>query len=194
VTGNGLIDFIKKRQISSFPQNRALIGWSVQRANSWQAPLLPMYGAAVFHSETAQGTIDMAAKGHLPEDHGEKIKPEQKPNPFRMGDHVRLRDGTFTNGTVTGILAGAVFVAWNNISGEPQWYNHDLVLHDAAAAREAQLAARRGRDAPAATPGVAGNQEDIVGDLLLQVDNLDARQLERFDRDYMKRYRPLTKT
>jgi hypothetical protein len=139
----------------------------------------------------------MVAKRHVPSDPGENIKPEPKPNPFRMGDHVRLRDRTFTNGTVTGILADTVLVAWNGIPGKPQWYNHDLVLHDASAAHEARSVAGSGGDAPAAASGAAESpesREDIVGDLLLQVDNLDARQLERFDRDYMKRYRPLTKT
>jgi len=139
----------------------------------------------------------MAAKRHRPNDPGENIKPVPKPNPFKIGDHVRLRDRTFTNGTVTGILTGTVLVAWNDVPGKPQWYNDDLVMHDATAAREAQSAARSGRHAGAATPGAAEkpeNREDIVGDLLLQVDNLDAGQLERFDRDYMKRYRPLTKT
>ena len=55
-------------------------------------------------------------------------KPDAKPNPFKIGESVRLRDGTFTNGTVRGILGNEVRVAWDNVPGDPQWYHHDFIL------------------------------------------------------------------
>jgi len=55
-------------------------------------------------------------------------KPATKPNPFKTGESVRLRDGTFTNGTVRGIFAGQVLIAWDNVTGDPQWYHQDFVL------------------------------------------------------------------
>jgi len=54
-------------------------------------------------------------------------KPDAKPNPFKIGEPVRLRDGTFTNGTVRGILGNEVRVAWDNLPGDPQWYHQDFV-------------------------------------------------------------------
>jgi hypothetical protein len=55
-------------------------------------------------------------------------KPDAKPNPFKIGESVRLRDGTFTNGTVRGILGNEVRVAWDNVPGDPQWYHQDFIL------------------------------------------------------------------
>jgi hypothetical protein len=55
-------------------------------------------------------------------------KPDVRPNPFEIGEAVRLRDGTFTNGTVRGILVNEVLVAWDNVPGDPQWYNQDFIL------------------------------------------------------------------
>jgi acyl dehydratase len=53
--------------------------------------------------------------------------PEAKPNPFKIGDCVRLRDGTLTNGTVKGILVDELLVAWDNVPGDPQWYHRDFI-------------------------------------------------------------------
>jgi hypothetical protein len=58
----------------------------------------------------------------LPED-----KPAAKPNPFKIGEQVRLRDGTITNGTVRRILGSEVLIAWDGIPGDPQWYHQDYV-------------------------------------------------------------------
>jgi hypothetical protein len=58
----------------------------------------------------------------IPED-----KPDAKPNPFKIGESVRLRDGKATNGTVSGILGNQVLVAWDNVPGDPQWYHQDFV-------------------------------------------------------------------
>ena len=55
-------------------------------------------------------------------------KPDAKPNPFKIGEPVRLRDGTFTNGTVRGILGSEVRVAWDGVPGDPQWYHQDFIL------------------------------------------------------------------
>jgi hypothetical protein len=55
-------------------------------------------------------------------------KPDAKPNPFKIGEPVRLRDGTFTNGIVRGILGNEVRVAWDNVPGDPQWYHQDFIL------------------------------------------------------------------
>jgi len=55
-------------------------------------------------------------------------KQAVKPNPFKIGDSVRLRDGTFTDGTVRGILGNEVRVAWDGVPGDPQWYHQDFIL------------------------------------------------------------------
>jgi hypothetical protein len=58
----------------------------------------------------------------IPED-----RPPAKPNPFKPGDAVRLRDGGASNGTVVKILGGEVLIAWDSVPGEPKWYLHDEV-------------------------------------------------------------------
>lgn len=59
-------------------------------------------------------------------------EPDAKPNPFQIGESVRLRDGTFTNGTVRGMLVDQVLVAWNNVAGDPQWYHQDFIATEKA--------------------------------------------------------------
>jgi hypothetical protein len=54
-------------------------------------------------------------------------KGNAKPNPFKMGEPVRLRDGTATNGIVCGILGNEVRIAWDGVPGDPQWYHQDYV-------------------------------------------------------------------
>ncbi len=95
-------------------------------------------------------------------------KAEARANPFNIGDSVRLRDGTFTNGTVTGILVDEVLVAWDNVPGDPQWYSKDFI------ARE-RKPAERSRALP-------GNQteQDIVGDACRLVARMDDDQRRRF--------------
>jgi len=70
-----------------------------------------------------------------------EARPDAKPNPFKMGDSVRLRDGTAANGTVIGILGDEVRVAWEGIPGDPQWYHQDYVLKE-------KTPAARGRAPP----------------------------------------------
>jgi hypothetical protein len=74
----------------------------------------------------------------LPED-----KPAAKPNPFEIGEAVRLRDGTATNGIVRRILGNEVLIAWDGIPGDPQWYHQDYISAE-------KKPAERGRAAPAA--------------------------------------------
>jgi len=85
----------------------------------------------------ATGNTEMAERGDppkfecyaLPED-----KPTAKPNPFRVGEAVRLRDGKATNGIVGGILGNQVLIAWDNVPGHPQWYHQDFVAAERAPA------------------------------------------------------------
>jgi hypothetical protein len=58
----------------------------------------------------------------LPED-----KPPATPNPFKIGEQVRLRDGTATNGIVRGVLGSEVLIIWDGVPGDPQWYHQDYV-------------------------------------------------------------------
>lgn len=58
----------------------------------------------------------------IPED-----KPAAKPNPFKVGEQVRLRDGTATSGIVRRILGNEVLIAWDSIPGDPQWYHQDYI-------------------------------------------------------------------
>jgi hypothetical protein len=66
-------------------------------------------------------------------------KPDAKPNPFKIGETVRLRDGTFTNGTVRGILGNEVRVAWDNVAGDPQWYHQDFIVVQKRAAEGSRV-------------------------------------------------------
>jgi hypothetical protein len=54
-------------------------------------------------------------------------KPAARPNPFNTGDAVRLRDGSYADGTVVGIFGNEVRIAWAGLQGEPQWYHQDYV-------------------------------------------------------------------
>src|SRR6266699_611166 len=56
-----------------------------------------------------------------------ETKPDANPNPFKIGDSVRLRDGTAANGTVRAILGSEVRVAWEGVRGDPQWYHQDFI-------------------------------------------------------------------
>jgi uncharacterized protein YodC (DUF2158 family) len=54
-------------------------------------------------------------------------RPAVRPNPFKTGDAVRLRDGSYANGTVVGIFGNEVRIAWAGLPGEPEWYHQDFV-------------------------------------------------------------------
>src|SRR5262252_2789021 len=79
-------------------------------------------------------------------------KPEVKRNPFKMGDAVRLRDGTFTNGTVRGILVSQVLVEWNDVPGDPQWYSQDFVLAEKRPAERDHASSPEDKPAPIPNP------------------------------------------
>jgi transcription antitermination factor NusG len=95
-------------------------------------------------------------------------KPDTKPNPFKIGEPVRLRDGTFTNGTVKGMLGNEVRVAWDNVPGDPQWYHEDFIL---AEKRPAEL----GR-----APEENQAENDIVDQAFRLVAAMDDEQRRRF--------------
>src|SRR5215471_9101485 len=83
----------------------------------------------------------------LPED-----KPAAKPNPFKIGEPVRLRDGKATNGTVSGILGNQVLIAWGNVPGDPQWYHQDFVARERRPPERAFLPEGAAEDRPATKP------------------------------------------
>jgi acyl dehydratase len=70
----------------------------------------------------------------IPED-----KPAAKPNPFKIGEQVRLRDGTATGGIVRRILGHEVLIAWDGIPGDPQWYHQDYITAEKKAVERAQV-------------------------------------------------------
>jgi hypothetical protein len=67
-------------------------------------------------------------------------KPAARPNPFKPGDAVRLRDGSCANGTVAGIFGNEVRIAWAGLPGEPQWYHQDYVAAEKKPAAPAPAA------------------------------------------------------
>ncbi len=95
-------------------------------------------------------------------------KPDTKPNPFKIGESVRLRDGTFTNGTVRGILGNEVRVAWDNVPGDPQWYHQDFILTE-------KRPVERGR-----APQENQVENDIVDQACRLVAAMDDDQRRRF--------------
>jgi hypothetical protein len=95
-------------------------------------------------------------------------RPNAKPNPFKIGESVRLRDGTFTNGTVRGILGNEVRVAWDNVRGDPQWYHQDFILTE-------KRPAERSR-----TPPENQVEKDIVDQACRLVAVMDDDQRRRF--------------
>jgi len=95
-------------------------------------------------------------------------KPAVKPNPFKIGDSARLRDGTATNGIVTGILVDNVLIAWDNVSGDPQWYHQDFVSLE-----------QKSPDSARASDEIQAKQ-DIVDDACRLVARMDDNQRRRF--------------
>jgi hypothetical protein len=84
---------------------------------------------------------------NLPED-----KPPVKPNPFKPGDAVRLRDGGGANGTVVKILGSEVLIAWDGVPGEPKWYHQDYVAAKKKSAEHERAPAPAREDKPAVRP------------------------------------------
>jgi len=97
-----------------------ILGSEVQVA--WEgAPGDPQW----YHQDYLLAEKRPAERGRVPPPEN---KQAAKPNPFKIGESVRLRDGTFTDGTVKGILGNEVRVAWDNVPGDPQWYHQDFIL------------------------------------------------------------------
>ena len=76
------------------------------------------------YSVSSQGNAEMVDKALPPKIECYDIpetKPNAEPNPFKIGESVRLRDGTAANGTVRETLGNEVRVAWEGVPGDPQW-------------------------------------------------------------------------
>jgi acyl dehydratase len=95
-------------------------------------------------------------------------KPSTKPNPFKIGESVRLRDGTATNGIVSGILGNEVLVAWDNVPGDPQWYHQDFIATE-------RRPVERDR-----APQANQVEQDIVDHACRLVARMDDHQRQRF--------------
>jgi hypothetical protein len=94
--------------------------------------------------------------------------PQARPNPFKIGEAVRLRDGTSANGIVAAIFGSEVRIAWEGVPGDPQWYHQDFVLAEKGAAERA----------PALQENRA--ETDIVDQACRLVARMDDSQRERF--------------
>jgi acyl dehydratase len=82
------------------------------------------------YAASAAGTLKMIDRAQSPKIECYDVpedKPAAKPNPFKIGEQVRLRDGTATSGIVGRILGNEVLIAWDGIPGDPQWYHQDYV-------------------------------------------------------------------
>jgi hypothetical protein len=111
-----------------------------------------------------------AERGRTP---AREEKPDAKPNPFKIGESVRLRDGTFTNGTVRGTLGNEVRVAWDNVPGDPQWYHQDFILTE-------KRPAERSRTPPENQLEENQVKKDIVDQACRLVAVMDDDQRRRF--------------
>jgi uncharacterized protein YodC (DUF2158 family) len=83
----------------------------------------------------------------IPED-----EPAAKPNPFKTGEQVRLRDGAATSGIVVRILGNEVLIAWDGIPGDPQWYHQDYVAAEKKPVERARPPAAAPESRPEARP------------------------------------------
>ncbi len=106
-----------------------------------------------------------------------------KPNPFKIGDSVRLRDGTFTNGTVRGILGNEVRVAWDNVRGDPQWYHQDFISME----KKPVERDRAPQDSQVEEKQV---EKDIVDQACRLVAIMDDNQRRRFIAHMQETYKP----
>jgi uncharacterized protein YodC (DUF2158 family) len=97
-----------------------------------------------------------------------EYKPDARPNPFKTGDAVRLRDGTAANGVITAIFGNEVRITWDSVPGKPQWYPHDFVVAEKSATERARA--------------LQGNQvePDIVDQACGLVARMDDNQRRRF--------------
>jgi len=96
-----------------------------------------------------------------------ECEPQARPNPFNIGEAVRLRDGTAVDGIVTAIFGSEVGIAWDGVPGDPQWYHQEFVLAERSAQR-----------APARQENQA--EPDIVDQARRLVARMDDSQRQRF--------------
>lgn len=115
---------------------------------------------------------DYVAAEKKPEERGRapppEDKPEARPNPFKIGEAVRLRDGTAASGIVIAIFGNEVRIAWEGVPGDPQWYHQDYVLKE---------------NRPAQNAGALHNNQaerDIVDHVCRLVARMDDNQRQRF--------------
>ena len=97
-----------------------------------------------------------------------EVKPDVTPNRFKIGDFVRLRDGTAANGTVRGILGSELRIEWEGLPGDPQWHHQDYVM---AEKRQAELVR---------APQESQSGPDIVDQACRLVATMDDNQRRRF--------------
>lgn len=97
-----------------------------------------------------------------------EYKPEARPNPFKVGEAVRLRDGTAANGIITAIFGNEVRIAWDSVPGDPQWYPQDFVAAEKRAAERARA------------PQENQVELDIVDQACRLVARMDDNQRRRF--------------
>src|SRR5215471_8318634 len=95
-------------------------------------------------------------------------RPDAKPNPFKMGQPVRLRDGTAANGIVTAIFCNEVRIEWEGVSGDPQWYHQDFVSKETRAVGQGRA------------PQQSQAEKDIVDQACRLVALMDDNQRRRF--------------
>jgi len=95
-------------------------------------------------------------------------EPDARPNPFKIGEAVRLRDGTAANGIVIAIFGNEVRIAWDGVPGDPQWYHQDFVVAE-------KRPAERGR-----APQENQVEPDIVDQACRLVATMDDDQRQRF--------------
>jgi hypothetical protein len=91
-----------------------------------------------YHQDYVAAEINPDERGRVrPPPVAPAYKAEARPNPFKIGEAVRLRDGTAANGIVTEIFGSEVGIAWEGVPSDPQWYHQDFVLAEKRAAQRA---------------------------------------------------------
>ena len=117
------------------------------------------------HQDYVMAEKRPAERGRAP---APEDRPSAKPNPFKIGESVRLRDGTFTNGIVRGILGNEVRIAWDGVPGDPQWYHQDYVVAEKRHAERVRA------------PQENQSEQDIVDQACRLLAIMDDNQRRRF--------------
>jgi len=95
-------------------------------------------------------------------------KPNARPNPFKIGEQVRLRDGTAASGIVRAIFCNEVRIEWEGVSGDPQWYHQDFVSKETRTVGQGRA------------PQQSQAEKDIVDQACRLVALMDDNQRRRF--------------